>query len=184
MSASKIFIYLAETIFIAGSVDEFLVYFLTLPWCLLSPRGVSACLSMRLLRSIFTENHTVTLKMTTGLGDVQNYFFLTFDWRLKVAVEYKCTRVLSFQMWICWFVSTRDPPAAPERWRRATSLPSKEKPSTISTPTATSWSTFCPDTRMPSRVSAAMKEPAVGLVRGPRWAEKMSSLQFPVLSFS
>lgn len=46
MSASKIFIYFAETIFIAGSVDEFLVYFLTLPWCLLSPRGVSACLSM------------------------------------------------------------------------------------------------------------------------------------------
>lgn len=32
---SKIFIYLAETVFIAGNVDEFLVYFLTLPWCLL-----------------------------------------------------------------------------------------------------------------------------------------------------
>lgn len=75
MSASKIFIYLAETIFIAGNVDEFLVYFLTLPWCLLSPRGVSVCLSMRLLVSIFTGNHTVTLKMTIGLGNVQNYVF-------------------------------------------------------------------------------------------------------------
>lgn len=32
---SKIFIYLAETVFIAGNVEEFLVYFLTLPWCLL-----------------------------------------------------------------------------------------------------------------------------------------------------
>lgn len=75
MSPSKIFIYLAATIFIAGSVDEFLVYFLTLPWCLLSPRGVSACLSMRLLVSIFTVNHTVTLKMTNVLGNVQNYVF-------------------------------------------------------------------------------------------------------------
>lgn len=75
MSASKIFIYLAETIFIAGSVDEFLVHFLTLPWCLLSPRGVSACLSMRLLVSIFTVNHTVMVKMTIGLGNVQNLCF-------------------------------------------------------------------------------------------------------------
>lgn len=75
MSASKIFIYLAETIFIAGSVDEFLVYFLTLPWCLLSSRGVLARLSMRLLVSIFTVNHTVMLKMMTGLGNVQNICF-------------------------------------------------------------------------------------------------------------
>lgn len=36
---SKIFIYLAETVFIAGNVDEFLVYFLTLPWCLLCLPG-------------------------------------------------------------------------------------------------------------------------------------------------
>lgn len=58
MSASKIFIYLAETIFIAGSMDEFLVYFLTLQWCLLSPRGVSACLSMRLLVYFYTESYS------------------------------------------------------------------------------------------------------------------------------
>lgn len=71
---SKIFIYLVETIFIAGSVDEFLVYFLTLPWCLLSPSGLSACPSMRILASIFTVNHTVTLKMTIGVGNVQHCF--------------------------------------------------------------------------------------------------------------
>lgn len=37
----KIFIYLAQTVFIAGNVDEFLVHFLTRPWCLL-------CLPMEL----------------------------------------------------------------------------------------------------------------------------------------
>lgn len=56
-------------------MDEFLVYFLTLPWCLLSPSGLSACPSMRILVSIFTVNHTVTLKMTIGVGNVQHYVF-------------------------------------------------------------------------------------------------------------
>lgn len=72
----------------------------------------------------------------------------------------RCVFTWLFQTWTCWSASTRVRPAAPARWRRTTSLPWGERRSTAFTPTATSWSTSCPDTRMPSGVSGRRRRRA------------------------
>lgn len=81
--ACKIFINLAETVFLARNVDEFLVYFLTLPWWLL-------CLQTELL--------PVYLCAYSGHYTYTHTYLQSAVWNHISTSQDKISYIISFKM--------------------------------------------------------------------------------------